>query len=192
MQLNRRKTRRDARATNSAESRAHPGVEPHAESSSMAEPRDVVDNGTLLDFNDSVSTMIDDAPANGEVPSMNSFLDATHDPQEINSGAVAPAFNNVTTQPMDFASPAWDSYATEPDPMIALSDFPTTPPHAFSPSYQTATNPLSPFSWNVPSPQIPIDPRLLSDVPFDLTLPQMDPIYDSPPWYIPNMQEETE
>ena len=189
LQLNRRKTRRAARATSGAESRAHPGVEPRAESSSMAESRGVVGNGTPLDFNDSVSNTIYDAPANGEVPSVGRFLDATHDPQEINPDAVAPAFDNFTTQTIGLSSPARGNYATGPDPMIALSDLPTTPPHAFGPSNQTAANPLSPFSWNMPSPQFPIDPRLLSEVPSDLTLPQMDPIYDGLPWY---MREETE
>ncbi|MCJ1271040.1 hypothetical protein MMC22_010939 [Lobaria immixta] len=179
------------------------------ETSRIVESRGFVGDGILLDFDDPVSTseeanwntvsqneertdlvngsdetMVDNAPANGEVPFTNSFLHAIYDPQEINLGAVFPGADDVTTQTADFSSPTLDFNATGSDPVIALSDFPTTPPHPSSPSNQKATDPLSSFSWNGASPQFPVHPPSFPQESFNPTLPQMDPNHDSPLWYI--------
>lgn len=201
-----RYNRATAKKTNGAVHNAHAGAEQNAESSGIAEGRGAVGDGSLVDLNDPVSTseeangntfsqdeqstglvdgsdesMVDNASANGEVPFTNSFLDALYDPQEITLGAFFPVSDDAATETVDSSL---DLYATGPDPVMALSDLPTTH-HLSGPSNQTATNPLSSFSGNGPSPEFPVYLPSLPQESFDPTLPQMDPTYDSPPWYVP-------
>lgn len=204
-----RYNRATAKRTNGAVHNAPAGAEQDAESSGIAEGRGAVGDGSLVDLNDPVSTseeangntfsqdeqstghvngsdesMVDNASANGEVPFTNSFLDAIYDPQEITLGAFFPVSDDAATQTVDSSSPALDLHATGPDPVMALGDLPTTH-HLSGPSKQAATNPLSSFSWNGPSPEFPVYSPSSPQESFDPTLPQMDPTYDSPPWYIP-------